>query len=500
MASERPVTVKSRQVVVSAFWGVALWALNKAKQSAAVAFYSPGVPLLLLAIVGAWWAWGRWPVFTGLALAAVAGGLGFWAFSFSPSFERQVSNRIRATRRSAIVYRAHWDAKLRSCSLARKGEPAPLLRRVTANRHIDQLRLKMLDGQTLDDYARNSMELAQTFGASECRVKSVVGKPQLAELWFVVNDPLERQVNPFPSEPELMPEDGWRVAVTEDGSPWRMKLAGRHWLVAGATGAGKSSVIWSLIYAMIPAIQAGLVKLWVIDPKGGMELSAGQHLYQRFVYGDTPTRDLEFAAELEAAVKLMRRRQAGMREEELRSHVPTTKAPLHVLIIDELAELTSYGTTRASKTRIQKAISILLSQGRAPGFCVIGAMQDPRKDILPMRDLIPSRIAMRVVNEDQVDMVLGDGARSHGAYCDRIPEDLPGVGYVASAGHTDVERVRFAYVTDEMIKRTKAMGGEVPQPGQQEVSVSLPADDLDEDETPELPGEEGPASRLGGFA
>ena len=43
--------------------------------------------------------------------------------------------------------------------------------------------------------------------------------------------------------------------------------------MAGATGSGKGSVIWSIIGGLVDKIAAGLVELWVVDPNGGMELA-----------------------------------------------------------------------------------------------------------------------------------------------------------------------------------------------------------------------------------
>jgi S-DNA-T family DNA segregation ATPase FtsK/SpoIIIE len=51
---------------------------------------------------------------------------------------------------------------------------------------------------------------------------------------------------------------------------------------------------------------------------------------------------------------------------------------------------------RDAKRRIAAALSLLLSQGRAVGVTVIGAVQDPRKEILTVRDLFPTRIALRL--------------------------------------------------------------------------------------------------------
>jgi len=58
----------------------------------------------------------------------------------------------------------------------------------------------------------------------------------------------------------------------------------RHLLVAGATGSGKGGVVWSLLAGIGPAIRDGLVQVWVIDPKGGMEFASGHALFSRFAY------------------------------------------------------------------------------------------------------------------------------------------------------------------------------------------------------------------------
>jgi hypothetical protein len=77
-----------------------------------------------------------------------------------------------------------------------------------------------------------------------------------------------------------------RVALAEDGTTYRLKLVGHHVLCAGATGAGKGSVISAIVSGLSEEALAGRVNLWVIDPKGGVELAPGRHLYSRFAYGD----------------------------------------------------------------------------------------------------------------------------------------------------------------------------------------------------------------------
>jgi DNA segregation ATPase FtsK/SpoIIIE, S-DNA-T family len=202
-------------------------------------------------------------------------------------------------------------------------------------------------------------------------------------------------------------------------------------------------VIWSLVRALAAGIRSGLVELWVFDPKGGMELASGQPLFARFAYDDPDS----MAGVLEEAVKRMRQRAARLRG-IARQHTPTAADPLIVILVDELAALTAYITDRKVKERIREALSLLLSQGRAVGVHVVAALQDPRKEVLPFRDLFPTRIGLRLTEDAQVDLVLGDGARDRGALCDQIPESTPGVGYVALDGVREPVRVRFSYLTD----------------------------------------------------
>jgi S-DNA-T family DNA segregation ATPase FtsK/SpoIIIE len=79
---------------------------------------------------------------------------------------------------------------------------------------------------------------------------------------------------------------------------------------------------------------------------------------------------------------------------------------------------------------------------------VVAALQDPRKEVLPFRNLFPTRIGLRLSEEAEIDLVLGDGARDRGARCDRIPQTSPGVGYVVLDGDPTPVRVRFPFLTD----------------------------------------------------
>jgi S-DNA-T family DNA segregation ATPase FtsK/SpoIIIE len=68
---------------------------------------------------------------------------------------------------------------------------------------------------------------------------------------------------------------------TEYGQDWHVPLAGGHTLVAGASGAGKNSVMWCPLVSIAPAIRDGRVRVSGIDPKG-MELAYGRGIFHRY--------------------------------------------------------------------------------------------------------------------------------------------------------------------------------------------------------------------------
>ena len=119
--------------------------------------------------------------------------------------------------------------------------------------------------------------------------------------------------------------------------------------------------------------------------------------------------------------------------------------------------------------RIEQALGLLLTKGRAVGITVLAAVQDPGKDVVGWRDLFPTRVAMRLDNPIQVDMVLGEGARDMGATADHISELTPGVAFVRVEGTRAIRRVRSSYLTDDDIAPSRARhrtsGADRPSPG-----------------------------------
>ncbi|GAA5048002.1 DNA segregation ATPase FtsK/SpoIIIE-like protein [Thermocatellispora tengchongensis] len=188
-----------------------------------------------------------------------------------------------------------------------------------------------------------------------------------------------------------------------------------------------------------------------------MELSYGRELFGDR-YAATPA---ECAELLEAAVAVMQERAdrfAGIQ----RNHTPTEQDPFILVVVDEVAFLTAYQSDKSLRVRISAALATLTTQGRAVGVGVLAALQDPRKEVMNIRNLFPDKIALRLDESEQVDMVLGDGARDRGAHADLIssrPQQGAGVAYVRLESSPDPVRVRAAYVCDDDIRDMAAAYG-----------------------------------------
>jgi len=326
----------------------------------------------------------------------------------------------------------------------------PVIADVSADGPVDRVLVKLVSGQSPADFADRAEGIAHGLGVHLCRVRPVA--PGLIVLELVRRDALAEPIPALPV-PEFIDLAGLPIGRCEDGTPWLLRLAGTHVLIAGATGAGKGSVIWSLIRALLPGVRGGWVSIWACDPKR-MELSFGRDLFTR--YADHATAMVEL---LEAAVTEMHTRAAAFGG-KTRTFAVSAAFPFLVVLIDELAFLTAYQPERDLRKRAEAAIATLTSQGRSVGVCVVGALQDPRKDVINLRNLFPTRIAMRPDESDQVDMVLGDGDRDRGALADQIsplPETGAGVAYVRLDTSPDSVRARAAYVTDTDIHDMTAL-------------------------------------------
>jgi DNA segregation ATPase FtsK/SpoIIIE, S-DNA-T family len=436
-----------RSPVYETPWAV-IWAVQLARLLWRLARFIVTHPVLdgLGAVLYFSWRWLSWPGPVALVAIVVTVLVGLRVLQ-PDWFTRLVGDPARDAWRSWF-YRRRWHAAMTLGGLApmyRKRVLVPVLVGVRASLSVDLVTVKLATGQAPADFADRAANLAHAFGAELCRVRQL--GPGMITLELVRADTLADPIGALPY-PQAVDLAALPVGLAETGQPWLLRLLGTHVLIAGATGSGKGSVIWSAVRALLPAVLGGWVQVWALDPKR-MELSFGKPLFAR--YADQAA---DMVALLERAVAVMQER-ASQFGGVTRTFTPTVEFPFLVVLIDEMAFITAYQPERDLRKRAEAAIATLASQGRSVGVCVVGALQDPRKDVISLRNLFPTRIALRLDESDQVDMVLGDGARDRGALADEIsalPLTGAGVGYVRLEATPDPVRVRAAYVSDDDIQ------------------------------------------------
>ncbi len=223
-----------------------------------------------------------------------------------------------------------------------------------------------------------------------------------------------------------------------------------HLLIAGATGAGKSVCVNSIILSILYKRRPEDVKMIMIDPKI-VELK----LYNDIPHLLTPviTEPKRAFQALQYCICEMERRYSlldGMGVRDIRSYnkrikernIATTHLPYIVVLIDEFADLMA-----TTGKELESTLARLAAMSRAVGIHLVLATQRPSIDVITglIKANIPSRIAFMVASKTDsriiIDMV---GA-----------EKLLGRGDMLYASATDPFPIRMqgAYISEEEVER-----------------------------------------------
>jgi len=173
-----------------------------------------------------------------------------------------------------------------------------------------------------------------------------------------------------------------------------------HLLVAGATGAGKSVSINSMIMSILYKATPAEVKMLMVDPKL-LELSAYEdipHLISPVITSPKAASEAlkKMVIEMERRYRVLAEKAARnidgfnlqARDEEL--------LPYIVIIIDELADLMF-----TAPSDVEDSITRLAQMGRASGIHLILATQRPSVDVITgiIKANFPARISFHVTSK-----------------------------------------------------------------------------------------------------
>ncbi|MWJ14246.1 FtsK/SpoIIIE domain-containing protein, partial [Clavibacter michiganensis] len=255
---------------------------------------------LLLAVLGL--LLGQWrPVqglFTIVAVALVSAGL-VWRYRDGMSLEAHEFGKWQ--RRNRAFIRSAWPELMIRLGLSVRSAAAtseiPVVSAAKWNGYSVSLLVRFPLGMTRENITAAAPAIAESFGAVSVTVDAAPGGALV-----VVNyaDPLRKPI-PLGDPGAHVDLRAVPMGLRASGAPWAFRV-GPHTLVAGSSGSGKGSMLWSLLIGLGPAIREGLVEVRGIDLKGGMELAMGEGLLT------------QYATEPEAAVILLERACSDMRE------------------------------------------------------------------------------------------------------------------------------------------------------------------------------------------
>ncbi|MFR9807361.1 FtsK/SpoIIIE domain-containing protein [Pseudonocardia sp. RS010] len=315
--------------------------------------------------------------------------------------------------------------------------------------NVNEVLVKLPDGSDPSRLDKAARALAHSWGVPGVKVWRVAGGWQLVELVSVLPPPEPEPVTVEVQTPYLPKAKSWKAyfealpigwVTTHTGSQYKLpyggvqpdapqlprefglRLLGTHLAIAGETGAGKSSWEQSIISALAPAVAHGAAKLVGIDPKG-VELAMSRGIFAHYASEPDSIADL-----LELMVEKMSQRKKEMAGKS-RLIRPSADMPLYVIMIDELFAVGKGELDKKRKERITGAMNLLLTQGRALGFSLVGCIQDPTKENFSNRDLFNTRVAMKLT-AGMTDVVLGPKCREEGATAHLLTEAHAGSGYL----------------------------------------------------------------------
>ena len=314
------------------------------------------------------------------------------------------------------------------------------------------------------------LELRTTFGLDLTDIRPGLGRislfvaarkrqvVDLAQVWLDANWPK--------TAPHRLAN--YLVGIREDnGAPLWLNLQGEHGdndehsphtLIAGETGSGKGVLTQNLLLQMIAFNAPSALKLYVIDPKHGVDfawIKDAPHLARDLVTTQDESGEVldELVEEMERRYKLFQECGATKIVEYNAKVEPTKQLPLCVVVHDEMADWMA--SSDDYRKTVQQCFTRLAAKARAAGIHIIMITQRAAQDAVPpgIRDNLGNRLCLKVAGEAGSRLALGQPGA----------ERLLGKGHVAAKlggdkpDGNDYFIAQVPYATNEILTELAAI-------------------------------------------
>lgn len=340
-------------------------------------------------------------------------------------------------------------------TLRQHGVDAQLVR-IVPGPTVTRYEIELAPGVKVNKVTSLTHDIAYSLAAADVRIlapipgKSAIGVevPNRRRYLVTIGDVLTSDVASSDHDPMLV-----SLGMDVSGAPRMLRLTELpHLLIAGATGAGKSSCINSLLTSILMRATPDEVRLILVDPK---RVELGQyndvpHLLTRVITSPKKAADaLQWAvAEMDRRYDLLadagvrdidsyrEAYDAGALDEEMFDRFPHI-----VIVVDELNDL-----MMVSGRIVEDSIVRIAQMARAVGIHLVLATQRPSVNVITgvIKANIPSRLAFSVASQTDSRVIIDQGGA----------DKLVGLGdmLVVTARDPKPERIQGSFVSEPEIR------------------------------------------------
>ncbi len=339
-------------------------------------------------------------------------------------------------------------------ALLQHGVDAKLVR-IVPGPTVTRYEIELAPGVKVNRVTNLANDIAYALASADVRIiapipgKSAIGVevPNRRRRLITIGDVLRSDTAKNDHDPMLV-----SLGMDVSGSPRMLRLTELpHLLIAGATGAGKSSCINSLVTSLLMRATPDEVRLILVDPK---RVELGQyndapHLLTRVI-----TNPKKAADALQWAVSEMDRRydllaDAGVRDiDSYREQYDVgaldeemfDRFPYIVIVVDELNDL-----MMVAGRVVEDSIVRIAQMARAVGIHLVLATQRPSVNVITgvIKANVPSRLAFSVASQTDSRVIIDQAGA----------DKLVGLGdmLVVTARDPKPERIQGSFVSEPEI-------------------------------------------------